>query len=37
MNPDARYSSRLTALIYGEGAARTLDEFALWLRLEDVY
>ena len=28
---------RLTALLYGVGAALTLDEFALWLRLEDVY
>lgn len=25
------------ALLYGIGAALTLDEFALWLRLEDVY
>ena len=25
------------ALLYGMGAALTLDEFALWLRLEDVY
>ena len=25
------------ALLYGVGAALTLDEFALWLRLEDVY
>ncbi len=29
--------SRLTALLYGIGAALTLDEFALWLNLEDVY
>ena len=29
--------SRLTALAYGVGAALTLDEFALWLNLEDVY
>ena len=28
---------RLAALLYGVGAALTLDEFALWLRLEDVY
>lgn len=28
---------RLTALLYGIGAALTLDEFALWLHLEDVY
>jgi hypothetical protein len=26
-----------TALAYGVGAALTLDEFALWLNLEDVY
>ena len=25
------------ALLFGIGAALTLDEFALWLRLEDVY
>ena len=32
------WPSRLTALLYGLGAALTLDEFALWrLRLEDVY
>jgi len=30
------WPSRLTALLYGVGAALTLDEFALWLRLEDV-
>jgi hypothetical protein len=29
--------SRLTALAYGVGSALTLDEFALWLNLEDVY
>jgi hypothetical protein len=29
--------SRLTALLYGAGAALTLDEFALWLHLQDVY
>ena len=29
--------SRITAILYGIGAALTLDEFALWLRLEDVY
>jgi len=28
---------RLTAIVYGTGAALTLDEFALWLRLNDVY
>ena len=30
-------ASRITALVYGIGAALTLDEFALWLNLEDVY
>ena len=29
--------SRLTALLYGAGSALTLDEFALWLHLKDVY
>lgn len=28
---------RLMALLYGAGAALTLDEFALWLNLRDVY
>ncbi len=28
---------RLTALLYGIAAALTLDEFALWLNLRDVY
>jgi hypothetical protein len=28
---------RHTAVLYGAAAALTLDEFALWLRLEDVY
>jgi hypothetical protein len=27
----------LTALLFGVGAALTLDEFALWLNLQDVY
>jgi hypothetical protein len=30
-------SGRVMALLYGIGAALTLDEFALWLNLEDVY
>ncbi|HEY8370935.1 MAG TPA: hypothetical protein VIM86_16655 [Thermodesulfobacteriota bacterium] len=30
-------ASKLTATLYGIGSALTLDEFALWLRLEDVY
>ena len=32
-----RWASRVAAAGYGAGAAMTLDEFALWLRLEDVY
>jgi hypothetical protein len=32
-----RGSSRITSLVYGSGAALTLDEFALWLNLEDDY
>lgn len=34
---EGRRSSRLTAAAFGSGAALTLDEFALWLNLEDVY
>jgi hypothetical protein len=30
-------ASRSMSLLYGAGAALTLDEFALWLNLEDVY
>src|ERR1700736_5853496 len=33
----ALFASRLMSLLYGAGAALTLDEFALWLNLEDVY
>jgi hypothetical protein len=33
----SRRASTLTAMLYGIGAALTLDEFALWLNLEDVY
>jgi hypothetical protein len=33
----ARWAARLISLLYGAGAALTLDEFALWLNLEDVY
>lgn len=33
----SRASSRATAVAYGAAAALTLDEFALWLDLEDVY
>lgn len=34
---EERRSSRVTAAAYGSGAALTLDEFALWLNLEDLY
>jgi hypothetical protein len=34
---EGRGSSRLTAAVYGSGTALTLDEFALWLNLEDDY
>lgn len=34
---EERRSSRTTAAVFGSGAALTLDEFALWLNLEDVY
>jgi hypothetical protein len=30
-------ASRATAALYGVGSALTLDEFALWLNLQDVY
>ena len=33
----SRRLGRFTALLYGVGAALTLDEFALWLHLDDVY
>jgi len=39
--PDGRPSddamSKLTSVLYGSAAAITLDEFALWLNLKDVY
>jgi hypothetical protein len=34
---DQRSASRLTSIGFGGGAALTLDEFALWLNLEDDY
>jgi hypothetical protein len=34
---EQRRASRLTSIAYGSGAALTLDEFALWLNLEDDY
>lgn len=33
----ARWIGRLTSMLYGVAAALTLDEFALWLNLRDVY
>ena len=33
----SRWMGRLMSLLYGMGAALTLDEFALWLNLRDVY
>jgi|SRR5690242_12346722 hypothetical protein len=32
-----RWVGQLTSMLYGVGAALTLDEFALWLNLSDVY
>ena len=32
-----RWASRCTAVVFGAGAALTLDEFALWLTFRDVY
>jgi hypothetical protein len=34
---EQRSASKLTSVVYGAGAALTLDEFALWLNLEDDY
>jgi len=34
---EQRVASRITATVYGSGAALTLDEFALWLNLADDY
>ena len=33
----SRWVGRLTSMLYGVAAALTLDEFALWLNLRDVY
>jgi hypothetical protein len=33
----SRWGSRVTSVLYGVGSALTLDEFALWLNLEDDY
>jgi hypothetical protein len=35
--PTGILMSRILSIAYGVGAALTLDEFALWLNLEDVY
>src|ERR1700744_6295828 len=35
--PSSIFWSRLVAILYGAGAALTLDEFALWLNLANVY
>jgi hypothetical protein len=35
--PTSVFASRLVAILYGVGAALTLDEFALWLNLANVY
>lgn len=35
--PSSNMAGRLMAVLYGAGAALTLDEFALWLNLRDVY
>jgi hypothetical protein len=32
-----RWTSRFTSMLYGVASALTLDEFALWLNLKDVY
>ncbi len=34
---EQRRASRITSVVYGAGAALTLDEFALWLNLADDY
>jgi hypothetical protein len=33
----SRWPGRIMSFLYGVGAALTLDEFALWLNLQDVY
>ena len=37
VSPDSKPTSRATAVGYGVASALTLDEFALWLNLQDVY
>jgi hypothetical protein len=36
-NPSRRWASRVSAASYGMASALTLDEFALWLNLQDDY
>ena len=36
-NPAHRPASRVTSALFGAGVALTLDEFALWLNLQDDY
>src|SRR6201996_1503744 len=36
-SPTSIFASRLMSILYGVGAALTLDEFALWLNLANVY
>ena len=37
MSPEHRWTSRVAAASYGTASALTLDEFALWLDLQDDY
>lgn len=37
MKDDSQWASAITAVLFGIGAALTLDETALWLHLQDVY
>jgi len=37
VGPSSLLASRFLSILYGVGAALTLDEFALWLDLRDVY
>jgi hypothetical protein len=37
VSPKGKRMSQATAVGYGVASAMTLDEFALWLNLEDVY
>lgn len=37
VSPELRIARTVNALAFGVGAALTLDEFALWLNLKDVY